>query len=47
MKREIEKYDYQCLNDAKDILTSIGMPPGLTRREQEIPRFYKRRDELR
>lgn len=30
MKRKVDKYDYQCLNDAKDILISIGMPPSLT-----------------
>jgi len=30
MKRNVDKYDYQCLNDAKEILVSIGMPPSLT-----------------
>lgn len=30
MKRKVEKYDYQCLNDAKDILISIDMPSNLT-----------------
>lgn len=29
MKRNVEKYEYDCLNDAKDIMKSIGMPPEL------------------
>lgn len=30
MKRKVDRYDYQCLNDAKDILESIDMPAHLT-----------------
>ncbi len=30
MKRNVEKYQYRCLNEAKDILQSIGMPKELT-----------------
>jgi len=30
MKRKVDVYDYPCLNDAKDILVSIGMPDNLT-----------------
>lgn len=30
MKRKVDGYDYQCLNDAKNILISIGMPSYLT-----------------
>lgn len=30
MKRNVDKYEYQCLNDAKDILVSIGMPSKLS-----------------
>lgn len=29
MKRKVDKYSYRCLNDAKDILISIGMPEYL------------------
>ena len=29
MKRIIEKYAYQCLNDAREILKSIGIPTSL------------------
>lgn len=30
MKRNVPHYDYQCLNEAMDILVSIDMPPSLT-----------------
>lgn len=30
VKRNVEKYDYSCLNDAKDILKSIDMPENLS-----------------
>lgn len=30
MKRKVDKYDYKCLDDAKDILVSIGMPSNLS-----------------
>ena len=30
MKRKVENYEYRCLNEARDILVSIGMPPNLT-----------------
>ncbi len=30
MKRNVKHYDYDCLNEALDILVSIGMPPALT-----------------
>ena len=30
MKRNVDIFAYQCLNDAKNILVSIGMPPNLT-----------------
>lgn len=30
MKRNVSHYDYECLNDARDILISIGMPAALT-----------------
>ena len=30
MKRKVTHYDYDCLNDALDILISIGMPETLT-----------------
>lgn len=30
MKRNVEQYSYKCLNEAKEILTSIGMPDSLT-----------------
>lgn len=30
MKRIVTHYEYSCLNDAFDILTSIGMPANLT-----------------
>lgn len=30
MKRNVEKYDYDCLNEAREILTGIGMPKNLT-----------------
>jgi len=29
MKRNVDEYDYQCLNEARDILVSIEMPPEL------------------
>ena len=29
MKRKVDKYSYRCLNDARDILISIGMPEYL------------------
>ena len=29
MKKNIEDYNYNCLNEARDILKSIGMPPQL------------------
>ena len=30
MKQHVDRYEYQCLNDAKDILISIDMPSHLT-----------------
>lgn len=30
MKRNVAHYDYDCLNEALDILVSIGMPATLT-----------------
>lgn len=40
MKRNVEKYDYQVLNDAKNILMEIDMPKELYKSKQSTTSIF-------